>query len=134
MLVKLPAALSTKRAMAIGTAGFTAMMAVAALEAHGLRPGMGEVLVTGAAGGVGSVAVAILAKLGHEVTASTGRAETHAYLRALGAASIIDRATLAKRPERPLDSERWAGAVDAVGSTTLATLLTQMKYRGAVAA
>ncbi len=133
-LVKLPAGLTAKRAMAVGTAGFTAMLAVMALEEHGLKPGAGEVLVTGAAGGVGSVAIAILAKLGYAVAASTGRAETADYLRELGAATIIDRATLAKPPQRPLDSERWAGAIDAVGSTTLATLLTQLKYGASVAA
>jgi acrylyl-CoA reductase (NADPH) len=134
MLVKLPAGLSTKRAMALGTAGFTAMLAVMALERHGLKPGDGEVLVTGAAGGLGSVAVAVLARLGHQVTASTGRAAAHDYLRALGASAIIDRASLARKPERPLDTERWAGAVDAVGSTTLATILTQLKYRASVTA
>jgi acrylyl-CoA reductase (NADPH) len=134
MLVKLPAGLTTKRAMALGTAGFTAMLAVIALERHGLAPGAGEVLVTGAAGGVGSVAIAILATLGHQVTASTGRPSTHDYLRQLGATAIIDRAELAKPAERPLQAERWAGAVDAVGSTTLATILTQLKYRGSVAA
>jgi len=133
-LIRLPPAISTKRAMAIGTAGFTSMMAVMALEAHGLKPGMGEVLVTGAAGGVGSVAVAILAKLGYQVAASTGRPETHDYLKSLGASSFIDRAELAKPPAKPIDSERWAGAIDNVGSTTLATVLTQMKYRGSVAA
>jgi acrylyl-CoA reductase (NADPH) len=132
-LVPLPAGLAAKRAMAIGTAGFTAMLAVMALEAHGLKPGQGEVLVTGAAGGVGSVAVALLARLGHVVAASTGRPEQQDYLRRLGATLFIDRAELAKPPARPLDSERWAGAVDAVGSTTLATLLTQLKY-GASAA
>jgi acrylyl-CoA reductase (NADPH) len=134
MLVKLPDGLSTKRAMALGTAGFTAMLAVMALERQGLKPGAGEVLVTGAAGGLGSVAIAVLARLGHQVTASTGRSATHDYLRGLGAGAIIDRALLAKAPERPLDSERWAGAIDAVGSTTLATILTQLKYRGSVAA
>jgi acrylyl-CoA reductase (NADPH) len=134
MLVKLPAGLSAKRAMAIGTAGFTSMLAVMALESHGVTPGAGEVLVTGAAGGVGSVAIAILARLGHQVTASTGRSATHDYLRGLGATGIIDRAELSKKPERPLDSERWAGAVDSVGSTTLATILTQLKYRGSIAA
>ena len=133
-LVKLPAGLTAKRAMAIGTAGFTAMLAVMALEEHGLKPGEGEVLVTGAAGGVGSIAIAILAKLGHAVAASTGRVETRDFLRDLGAAALIDRATLAKPPARPLDTERWAGAVDAVGSTTLATILTQLKYRASVAA
>ncbi|HEX3497752.1 MAG TPA: MDR family oxidoreductase [Stellaceae bacterium] len=134
MLVKLPAGLSTKRAMALGTAGFTAMLAVMALERHGLKPCDGEVLVTGAAGGLGSVAVAILSRLGHLVTASTGRAATHDYLHELGATTIVDRATLAKVPERPLDSERWAGAVDAVGGATLATILTQLRYRASVAA
>jgi acrylyl-CoA reductase (NADPH) len=132
-LVPLPPGLTAKGAMAIGTAGFTAMLAAMALEAHGLKPGDGEVLVTGAAGGVGSVATAILAKLGHRVAASTGRPETHAYLASLGAASFLDRAELAKAPARPLDSERWAGAVDTVGGTTLATLLTQLKYRASVA-
>ena len=134
MLVKLPDGLSAKRAMALGTAGFTAMLAVMALERHGLKPGAGEVLVTGAAGGLGSVAIAVLARLGHQVMASTGRSATHDYLRGLGAGAIIDRALLAKAPERPLDSERWAGAIDAVGGTTLATVLTQLKYRASVAA
>ena len=133
-LVRLPDGLSTKRAMAIGTAGFTAMLAVMALEQHGLKPGEGEVLVTGAEGGVGSVATAILSKLGHRVVASTGRPETHDYLRGLGAAGFLDRAELAKPPSRPLDAERWAGAVDAVGGTTLANLLTQLKYGASVAA
>jgi acrylyl-CoA reductase (NADPH) len=120
--------------MAVGTAGFTAMLAVMALERHGLKPSDGEVLVTGASGGVGSVATAILAKLGYKVVASTGSQEAADYLRGLGAADIIDRALLGKKPERPLDRERWAGAVDAVGSATLATILTQLKYRGSVAA
>ena len=133
-LVRLPEGLTTRRAMAIGTAGFTAMLAVMALEEHGLRPGIGEVLVTGAAGGVGSVAIAILAQLGHAVTASTGRPEQHAYLRGLGAGGFIDRGELAKPVTRPLDAERWAGAVDAVGSTTLATVLTQLNYGASVAA
>jgi acrylyl-CoA reductase (NADPH) len=133
-LVRLPDGLSAKRAMAIGTAGFTAMLAVMALEDHGLSPDKGDVLVTGAAGGVGSVAVAVLAKLGYRVAASTGRAETHDYLRGLGAAEIVDRATLAQPPAKPLEAERWAGAVDAVGSITLATILTQLKYGGSVAA
>jgi acrylyl-CoA reductase (NADPH) len=133
-LVRLPEGLTTARAMAIGTAGFTAMLAVMALERHGLAPDQGEVLVTGAAGGVGSVATAILAKLGYRVAASTGRAATHDYLKSLGAATIVDRAGLAQTPTRPLDSERWAGAIDAVGSTTLATVLTQLKYRASVAA
>jgi acrylyl-CoA reductase (NADPH) len=133
-LVKLPVGLTTKRAMAIGTAGFTAMLAVRALEQHELKPGDGEVLVTGAGGGVGSVAIALLAKLGHAVAASTGRAALHDYLKGLGATTIVERASLAAEPKRPLDSERWAGAIDAVGGTTLATVLTQMKYRAAVAA
>ena len=133
-LVKLPSGLTTKRAMAIGTAGFTSMLAVVALEAHGLKADQGEVLVTGAAGGVGSVATAILAKLGYAVAAATGRPEQHDYLRGLGAKTFVDRAELAKPPTKPLDSERWAGAIDAVGSTTLATLLTQLKYGGSVAA
>jgi len=133
-LVRLPPGLSTKHSMAVGTAGFTAMLAVMALEDHGLKPGAGDVLVTGAAGGVGSVAIALLAKLGHAVIASTGRAATHDYLKGLGAHGIIDRATLASPPARPLDAERWAGAIDAVGSTTLATVLTQLKYGASVAA
>ena len=133
-LVRLAPGLTTRRAMAVGTAGFTAMLAVMALEEHGLKAGAGEVLVTGAAGGLGSVAVAVLAKLGHAVTASTGRAETHGYLTELGAQGFVDRASLAQAPARPLDSERWAGAIDAVGSTTLATVLTQLKYGASVAA
>jgi acrylyl-CoA reductase (NADPH) len=133
-LVKLPEGLTPKRAMAIGTAGFTAMLAIIALEEHGLSPARGEVLVTGAAGGVGSIAVAVLAKLGYAVAASTGRPEQGDFLRGLGAQSIVERAVLAKPPARPLDAERWAGAVDAVGSTTLATILTQLKYGASVAA
>ena len=132
-LVALPAGLTPPRAMAIGTAGLTAMLAVMALERHGLTPGSGEILVTGAAGGLGSVAIAILAKLGYSVAASTGRAETHDYLRSLGAASIIDRATIATPSSKPLDPERWAGCIDSVGGSTLATILPQMKHRGAVA-
>jgi acrylyl-CoA reductase (NADPH) len=133
-LVRRPKELSARQAMAIGTAGFTAMLAVIALERHGSQPGAGDVLVTGAAGGVGSVAVALLSRLGHRVVASTGRPEQRAYLTELGAADVIDRAILAAKPSRPLDSERWAGAVDAVGGTTLATILTQLKYRASVAA
>ena len=132
-LVKLPDGLSTVHAMAIGTAGLTAMLAVRALERHGLEPSGGEVLVTGAAGGVGSVAIAILGKWGYQVAASTGRPEQGDYLRSLGASTIVDRASLAAQPTRPLDAERWAGAVDAVGGTTLATVLSQLRYRGAVA-
>ena len=133
-LVHRPEGLSARQAMAIGTAGFTAMLAVIALERHGVRPGVGDVLVTGAAGGVGSVAVSLLSRLGHRVVASTGRPELRSYLTELGAAELIDRATLAAKPSRPLDSERWAGAVDAVGGTTLATILTQLNYRASVAA
>jgi len=133
-LVPLPAALTTRQAMAIGTAGFTAMLAVMALEANGLTPEAGEVLVTGAAGGVGSVATAILAKRGYRVVASTGRAETHEYLTRLGAAAIVDRAPFAEPAKRPLESERWAGCVDSVGGNTLARVLAQMKYGGVVAA
>ncbi len=132
-LVALPAALSPKRAMAIGTAGLTAMLAVMALEAHGIGPDRGEILVTGAAGGLGSVATAILAKLGYGVVASTGRPETHDYLKSLGAASIIGRDSIATPSGKPLDAERWAACVDSVGGSTLATLLPQLKYRGAVA-
>jgi acrylyl-CoA reductase (NADPH) len=133
-LVRLPEGLTTARAMAIGTAGFTAMLAIMALERHGLRPGDGEVLVTGAAGGVGSVALAVLHRLGHRVVASTGRPEEHDYLTGLGAASILERAALATPPARPLDRERWAGAIDAVGGITLAALLTQLRSRASVAA
>jgi len=133
-LVRRPEGLTAQHAMAIGTAGFTAMLAVMALERHGLVPGSGDVLVTGAAGGVGSVAVSLLSRLGHRVVASTGRPELLYYLTELGAAQLIDRATLAAKPSRPLDSESWAGAVDAVGGTTLATILTQLKYRASVAA
>jgi acrylyl-CoA reductase (NADPH) len=132
-LVPLPAALSTRHAMAIGTAGYTAMLCVMALEAQGLASGDGEVLVTGAAGGVGSVAVALLSGLGHRVVASTGRADEADYLRGLGAADVIDRATLSA-PGKPLQKERWAGVVDAVGSHTLANACAQTRYRGAVAA
>src|SRR5262249_43062902 len=119
---------------AVGTAGFTAMLAVMALEEHGLQPSAGEVLVTGAGGGGGSVATAILAKLGYSITPSTGPAETHDYLKGLRAHAIIHRASPAQAPTRPLDSERWAGAIDAVGSATLATVLTQLKYGASVAA
>ncbi|MCG8357728.1 MAG: oxidoreductase [Kiloniellales bacterium] len=133
-LVPLPEDLTTKRAMAVGTAGFTAMLAVMALEDHGLTPERGEVLVTGAAGGVGSVAVAILSNLGFKVATSTGRAETHDYLRSLGATTIVDRQELAEPTKRPLDKERWAGCIDSVGGTTLARLLTQMAHGCSVAA
>jgi acrylyl-CoA reductase (NADPH) len=133
-LVCRPEGLSARRAMAIGTAGFTAMLAVIALERHGLIPDAGDMLVTGAAGGVGSVAVALLSRLGHRVVASTGRPEQRDYLTELGAAELIDRSTLAAKASRPLDAERWAGAIDAVGGATLATILTQLKYRASVAA
>ena len=133
-LVPLPAGLTTRQAMAIGTAGFTAMLAVMALERHGVAPEKGEILVTGAAGGVGSIATAILAQRGYRVAASTGRAETHDYLRDLGAQSLVERSELSELPSRPLDKERWAGCIDSVGGSTLAHLLTQMAYRGSVAA
>ena len=133
-LVRRPEGLTARQAMAIGTAGLTAMLAVMALERHGLRPNSGDVLVTGAAGGFGSVAVSLLSRLGHRTIASTGRPELRDYLTGLGAADLIDRAALAAKPSRPLDSERWAGAVDAVGGTTLATILTQLNYRAGVAA
>jgi acrylyl-CoA reductase (NADPH) len=133
-LVRRPPGLTAAQAMAIGTAGFTAMLAVIALERHGLAPDQGDVLVTGAAGGVGSIAVALLANLGYRVVASTGRPELRDYLTALGAAALVDRAELSTKPIRPLDRERWAGAIDAVGGNTLATILTQLKYRAGVAA
>ncbi|WP_298260278.1 MDR family oxidoreductase [Bradyrhizobium sp.] len=132
-LVRLPDNISARSAMAIGTAGYTAMLAVLALEQHGVTPASGPVAVTGAAGGVGSVATAILAKLGYHVIASTGRASETEYLKGLGAAEVIDRNELSG-PAKPLARERWAGAVDSVGSTTLANLLSMTKYRGAVAA
>ncbi len=132
-LVALPAAFTTRQAMAIGTAGYTAMLCVLALERHGVKPGDGEVLVTGATGGVGSVAVALLAKLGHRVVAATGKSTEADYLRRLGAGSVIDRAELAA-PGKPLQKERWAAAVDAVGSHTLANVLAQTRYGGTVAA
>ena len=129
-LVSLPPGLTTRQAMAIGTAGFTAMLAVNALEAHGLAPG-GEVLVTGAAGGVGGVAIALLASLGYRTIASTGRGELADYLQRLGAIEVIGRFAA---PTRPLERERWDGAIDAVGGATLAAILTQLKYRASVAA
>ncbi len=132
-LIKRPAQFTARQAMAIGTAGYTAMLCVLALEQHGVTPGDGEVLVTGAAGGVGSVAIALLAKLGYRVVASTGRQNEAEYLKLLGAVEIIDRATLAA-PGKPLAKERWAGAVDTVGSHTLANICASMRYRGAVAA
>ncbi|MFD2184922.1 MDR family oxidoreductase [Rhodoplanes azumiensis] len=132
-LVPLPAGIAPRDAMAIGTAGYTAMLAVLALERHGLTPDRGPVVVTGAAGGVGSVAVAILAKLGWHVIASTGRPEEGDYLKELGAAEIIARQDLSG-PAKPLAKERWAAGVDSVGSTTLANVLSMTRYHGAVAA
>jgi acrylyl-CoA reductase (NADPH) len=132
-LVRLPQGLSAQEAMAIGTAGFTAMLAVLALEKHGLSPQAGPMVVTGAAGGVGSVATAVLAKLGYHVIASTGRLVEEPYLKKLGAAEVIDRNELTG-PAKPLAKERWAGGVDSVGSTTLANLLSMTRYGGAIAA
>ena len=132
-LVRLPAGISTRDAMAIGTAGYTAMLCVMALEKHGLTPASGPIAVTGAAGGVGSVAVAILSKLGFSVSATTGRPEQADYLKGLGATEIVDRAALTG-PVKPLTKERWAGGIDTVGSTTLANLLSMIRYGGAVAA
>ena len=132
-LVRLPDGLSAREAMAIGTAGFTAMLAVLALEKQGLTPQAGPAVVTGAAGGVGSVATAVLAKLGYHVIASTGRLSEAAYLKDLGAAEVIDRNELSA-PAKPLAKERWAGGVDSVGSTTLANLLSMTRYGGAIAA
>lgn len=133
-LVPLPEGLDSAEAMAVGTAGLTAMLAILALEDHGLQPGDGEVLVTGAAGGVGSVATALLAAAGHEVAAVTGRPETEPYLRELGAGRIVPRSELAETTKRPLESETWAGCVDAVGGAMLARILGQMKYGTSVAA
>ncbi len=132
-LVKLPAAFTARQAMAIGTAGYTAMLCVLALEDRGITPDAGEVLVTGATGGVGSVAVSLLSSLGYQVVASTGKASEETYLRQLGASAIVDRAELAK-PGKPLQKERWAAVVDAVGSHTLANALAQTRYGGVVAA
>ena len=132
-LVRLPASMSARDAMAIGTAGYTAMLAVMALERSGLTPARGPIVVTGAAGGVGSVAVALLAKLGYAVTASTGRPDEAAYLKGLGAAEVIERKELSG-PPRPLAKERWAGGIDSVGSATLANVLSMTRYGGTVAA
>ncbi len=132
-LVRLPAAFTPRQAMAIGTAGYTAMLCVLALERHGLHPGSGEVLVTGASGGVGSVAIALLARLGHRVVAASGKPQSAGYLQTLGAAAVIDRAELAAAG-KPLQKERWAAVVDAVGSHTLANALAQTRYGGVVAA
>jgi len=133
-LVPLPNGLDTRQAMAVGTAGFTAMLAVMALEDHGLKSGQGPVLVTGAAGGVGSVAVAILAALGHEVAGVTGRPETADYLKSLGATQIVAREDINETVKRPLEAETWAGCVDAVGGDMLARVLGQMKYGASVSA
>lgn len=132
-LVKLPTVFTPRQAMAIGTAGYTAMLCVLALEDHGVKPDAGEVLVTGATGGVGSVAIALLGKLGYTVVAATGKAGEESYLRSLGATSIVDRALLAN-PGKPFQKERWAGVVDALGSHTLANALAQTRYGGVVAA
>jgi acrylyl-CoA reductase (NADPH) len=132
-LVRLPEAMSTRDAMAIGTAGFTAMLSVLALEKHGLAPNSGPIVVSGAAGGVGSVAIAVLSKLGYHVIASTGRMSEAGYLKSLGATDVIDRSELSG-PVKPLAKERWAGGIDSVGSTPLANILSMTKYGGAVAA
>lgn len=132
-LIPLPGKFTTRDAMAIGTAGYTAMLCVMALEHNGLTPARGDVLVTGANGGVGSIAISLLSQLGYRVIASTGRASEADYLKSLGAADIIDRATLSA-PGKPMGAEKWAGAVDSVGSHTLANVLAQTKYRGVVAA
>ena len=132
-LVRLPEAFTPRQAMALGTAGYTAMLCVLALERHGVKPGDGEVLVTGATGGVGSVATMLLSKAGHTVVAATGKATEADYLKKLGAATVIDRAELSS-PGKPLQKERWAAVVDAVGSHTLANALAQTRYNGVVAA
>lgn len=132
-LIPLPKAMAARDAAAIGTAGYTAMLCVMALERHGVKPGDGEIVVTGAAGGVGSVAVAVLAKLGYQVVAVTGRASEADYLKGLGASSVMDRAELSA-PGKPLAKERWAGAVDVVGSHTLANVCASTRYRGVVTA
>jgi acrylyl-CoA reductase (NADPH) len=132
-LIKKPAALTPAQTMAIGTAGYTAMLAVLALEQHDVTPASGPVLVTGAAGGVGSVAVSLLSKLGYQVIASTGRPEEEGYLKSLGASEVINRSELSGAA-RPLAKERWAGAIDSVGSTTLANAISATKYGGCIAA
>lgn len=133
-VVPLPAGLTLREAMILGTAGLTAAMALVRLEQHGLRPGRGRVLVTGASGGVGSAAVAILAKAGYEAVASTGKAEAAAYLRELGAVDVISREETAAAPTRPLEKQRWAAVIDSVGGTTLARALAETGHGGAVAA
>jgi len=133
-LVRLPENMTPRQAMGIGTAGFTAMQCVIALERHGLHPASGDMVVTGAGGGVGSLAVAILAKLGYRVAASSGRTELSSYLQSLGAAEIIDRGVLSAPAKRPMDTERWAGAVDTVGADTLAGIIRSLKVGASVAA
>jgi acrylyl-CoA reductase (NADPH) len=133
-LVPLPEGLTPRQSMIVGTAGLTAMLSVLALEEHGVEPGAGEVVVTGASGGAGSIAVALLGSLGYAAVASTGSTEAHAYLRALGAGRIVPRSEFEEGPARPMDSGRWAGAIDAVGGDTLATILSQVQRHGSVAA
>lgn len=132
-LIPLPAAFTTRQAMAIGTAGYTAMLCVMALEENGVTPGDGEILVTGASGGVGSVAIALLAKRGYQVIALTGRAQSADYFTALGATGVVDRAEFSE-PGKPLQKERWAGAIDVVGGRVLANICAQIRYGGVVAA
>lgn len=132
-LVELPAGMTLKQSMAIGTAGFTAMQCVLALEAHGLSPSAGEVVVTGASGGVGGIAIAILSKLGHRVFAATGRAEQETYLKSLGAVGIVDRGSIDQNADKGLATERWAGAVDTIGGKTLSGLFAEMASRSSVA-
>ncbi len=132
-VVRLPDQFTTKDAMALGTAGYTAMLSVLALEHGGLNPDSGDILVTGASGGAGSIAIMLLSSLGYQVVASTGRPEEASYLRSLGAAEVIDRRTLSE-PGQPIAAERWAGAIDTIGSHTLANVLAQIRYRGVVAA
>jgi acrylyl-CoA reductase (NADPH) len=133
-LVRLPAGWTARNAMAVGTAGYTSMLSILELEDHGMAPENGEVLVTGGAGGVGSIAIALLARLGYEVTVATGRPETHDYLASLGAARFVERAALAEESKRPMESARFQACIDAVGGSTLARVLGQMKSQGAVAA
>lgn len=133
-LVRMPAGWTARQAMAIGTAGYSSMLAVMELEDHGMTPANGEILVTGGAGGVGSIAIALLAKAGYDVTASTGRPESHAFLKSLGASQFIDRADLSADAGRPMESARFQASIDAVGGSTLARLLGQLKPQGAVAA
>jgi len=133
-LVKVPSGWTTRHAMAVGTAGYTSMLAILDLEDHGMAPDKGDVLVTGGAGGVGSIAIALLSKLGYDVAASTGRPETHDYLKSLGASQLIDRAELAEETKRPMESARFQACIDAVGGSTLPRVLGQLKPQGALAA